>query len=342
MNLKDFATALNKDMLGKNIVVKHPENLVEVSPQQAQPPVQTTQVVAPKPIPTKTIVVVHNDNVKEKVLPKAKPVAQTPNVAVPNSFAHHPFINTISRPLRKFELWFGNPSTGKTTAARNISQELVDNNVIKDFAVIQCHEEMTVMSMLKTTKTDESGAWIFILNKVFKFLTDELREKYVVIFDEINTLPMSVLKALQPLLDDTSGSFDFEDKTYIKNPNVFFIATMNHKDIGTSMLPEAIVSRAFPKFFADLTPKDLETRSKVPASFINILRSIHGMFSHLGNLHPFYNDVRQLKNLAGLTAEQFKEYITSHLELSNIDWQNAVAISPEFDNLIQQYTTIKW
>jgi midasin (ATPase involved in ribosome maturation) len=173
-------------------------------------------------------------------------------------------------------------------------------------------------------------------------LTDELREKYLIIIDEINTLPMSVLKAFQPILDDTEGTFEFDNKTYSKNPNVFFIATMNHKDVGTSPLPKAIKSRFFPVFFKDLDNTELSKRTNVPVEFLDLLKRIYDMFSPMGDVHEFFNDVRQLKNMSGLTTEQFRDYITSHLELSGIEWQNAVAISPEFDNLVAQYSNIKW
>jgi hypothetical protein len=303
--------------------------------QQAQPAtVQQAQPSQPATTPK-----------PRKPKPVEAPTAQPSQPATPklsNSFAHHPFMNTFSRHMRKAELFFGNPSTGKTTFAKRLAQTLIDAGGIKDFAVINGHEDMTVMSTLKTTTTDENGVWKFLVNKVFKMLTDELREKYLIIIDEINTLPMSVLKAFQPILDDTEGTFEFDNKTYSKNPNVFFIATMNHKDVGTSPLPKAIKSRFFPVFFKDLDNTELSKRTNVPVEFLDLLKRIYDMFSPMGDVHEFFNDVRQLKNMSGLTTEQFRDYITSHLELSGIEWQNAVAISPEFDNLVAQYSNIKW
>jgi len=303
--------------------------------QQAQPAtVQQAQPSQPATTPK-----------PRKPKPVEAPTAQPSQPATPklsNAFAHHPFMNTFSRHMRKAELFFGNPSTGKTTFAKRLAQTLIDAGGIKDFAVINGHEDMTVMSTLKTTTTDENGVWKFLVNKVFKMLTDELREKYLIIIDEINTLPMSVLKAFQPILDDTEGTFEFDNKTYSKNPNVFFIATMNHKDVGTSPLPKAIKSRFFPVFFKDLDNTELSKRTNVPVEFLDLLKRIYDMFSPMGDVHEFFNDVRQLKNMSGLTTEQFRDYITSHLELSGIEWQNAVAISPEFDNLVAQYSNIKW
>jgi MoxR-like ATPase len=295
-----------------------------VQPQAVQQQVQPTQ-----PAPKRE--------------PKPKVVAPTPVPPTPvNAFAHHPFMSTFNRPMRKAELFFGNPSTGKTTFAKRMAQSLVDAGAIKDFAVINGHEEMTVMSTLKTTTTDENGVWKFLVNKIFRMLTDELRERYIIIIDEINTLAMSVLKAFQPILDDTEGTFEFENKTYNKNPNVFFIATMNHKDVGTSPLPKAIKSRFFPVFFKDLDNVELSKRTNVPVAFLDLLKRVYDMFSPLGDVHEFFNDVRQLKNMAGLSREQFKDFITSHLELANIDWQAAVSISPEFDNILNEYSNIKW
>ena len=299
-------------------------------PTQPTPTVQPSQPATPK-----------------KPKPEPKPTVQPSQPATPkvmsNAFAHHPFMNTFSRHMRKAELFFGNPSTGKTTFAKRLAQTLIDAGGIKDFAVINGHEDMTVMSTLKTTTTDENGVWKFLVNKVFKMLTDELREKYLIIIDEINTLPMSVLKAFQPILDDTEGTFEFDNKTYSKNPNVFFIATMNHKDVGTSPLPKAVKSRFFPVFFKDLNNEELSKRTNVPVDFLDLLKRIYDMFAPMGDVHEFFNDVRQLKNMSGLTTEQFRDYITSHLELSGIEWQNAVAISPEFDNLVAQYGALsKW
>ncbi len=266
--------------------------------------------------------------------------APKPKVVMPNRFAHYPFANELNRNLRKFELWFGNPSTGKTTYARKLAQSLKDSGQIDDFIVINSHEDLTVMSLFKTTKTDDNGAWKFLFNRFFQMLTDDAKRRYIIIIDEINTQPMSVLKAQQPILDDTEGSFDFEEKTYAKNPNCFFIATMNHRDVGTSTMPDAIKSRAFPVFFKDLSNEELEKRTSVPATFINILKRIYDMFKDLGQVHPFYNDVRQLKNMLGLSPQAFRDYIVAQLEFANIDYQTVINLSPEFDNLISEYTTM--
>jgi len=274
--------------------------------------------------------------------PKPIKVAKPTPSTAPNKFASYPFASDFQRNLRKFELWFGNPSTGKTTYAKRLAQQLVDDNNISDYTILNCHEDMTVMSLFKTTKTDDQGTWKFILNKAFQMLTDELQQRYVIIFDEINTLAMSVLKALQPILDDTEGMFEFEDKVYRKNPNVWFIATMNHKDLGTSTLPDAVKSRAFPKFFKDLSYDELAQRTLVPATFIDILKRIYDMFKDMGNLHPFYNDVRQLKNMVGLTPQAFREYVIAQLELAQIDYETVINVSPEFDNLINEFANIQW
>lgn len=283
-----------------------------------QPTAEATQVEAPQPTAE----------------------APKPKLVIPNRFAHYPFAPELNRNLRKFELWFGNPSTGKTTYARKLAQSLKDAGQIDDYLVINSHEDLTVMSLFKTTKTDDNGAWKFLFNRFFQMLTDDAKRRYIVIIDEINTQPMSVLKAQQPILDDTEGTFDFEEKTYTKNPNCFFIATMNHRDVGTSTMPDAIKSRAFPVFFKDLSNEELEKRTSVPAAFINILKRIYDMFKDLGQVHPFYNDVRQLKNMLGLSPQDFRNYIIAQLEFANVDYQTVINLSPEFDNLISEYTTM--
>jgi GTPase SAR1 family protein len=309
--------------------------------QPAQPVVQTQPQVVVQPSQPATTPKPRKPKPVEPT-PTPTPIVQPATPKLPNAFANHPFVNAFNRPLRKAELFFGNPSTGKTTFAKRLAQHLVDTGAIKDYVVVHAHEEMTVMSMFKTTTTDENGTWKFLQNKFFKMLTDELQERYVIIIDEINTLAMSVLKAFQPVADDTEGSFYFENKTYRKNPNVFFIATMNHKDVGTSPLPKAIKSRFFPVFFKDLDATELSKRTNVPETFLQLLKRVYDMFSPLGDVHEFFNDVRQLKNMAGLSREQFKDLITSHLELANIDWQAAVSVSPEFNNILDEYSNIKW
>lgn len=319
-------------------------------------PSQNTQTITQTPIQTATQVAPIKRVRKRKVpnlssswsqpqpieatpveAPQPKEEAKPAKVVLPNRFAHYPFSQELGRNLRKFELWFGNPSTGKTTYARRLAQSLKDSGQIDDFIVLNSHEDLTVMSLFKTTKTDDNGAWKFLFNRFFQMITDDARRRYIIIIDEINVQPMSVLKAQQPILDDTEGTFDFEEKTYIKNPNVFFIATMNHRDIGTSTIPDAIKSRAFPVFFKDLTNEELEKRTSVPAKFIDILKRIYDMFKDLGQIHPFYNDVRQLKNMLGLSPEAFRDYIIAQLEFANIDYTQVITLSPEFDNLIKEY-----
>jgi hypothetical protein len=307
----------------------------------------TATTVAPITRPKPTL-----SNPRKKASETSKVVVDTPTPIdnllpkepkpMYNRFASYPFADEFQRNLRKFELWFGNPATGKTTLAKRVAQRLVESGDIKDYAVVNAHEDLSLMSLFKTATTSDNGTWHFPFNRVFQMLTDELQERYIIIFDEINTLMMSTMKGMQPTFDDTSGTFDFEDKTYTKNPNVFFIATMNHKDLGTSPLPDAIKSRAFPVFFKDLPFHEVAKRSDVPVPFIDLLKRIYDMFKDMGQLHPFYNDVRQLKNIASLTPEAFKQYIISQLEFAHIEYESVIALSPEFDNLINEYSQINW
>jgi hypothetical protein len=255
---------------------------------------------------------------------------------------NHYFVNEFERPLKKAELWFGNHSTGKTFLAHKTCDEFLESGKIDDYLVVNCHEDLTIMSLFKTIKTDEDGKWRFLPNKFFKFLTDELESRVFVIFDEFNTLPMSVMKALQPIMDDSEGEFEFEDKTYKKNPNINWILTMNHDDIGISSLPKAIIDRLRPKYFPDLTLEELEKRSGVPKRVIITLGKIRQMFEHLGDLPDFHKSVRQLINLRGANSNEMKDYIISQLELAHIPWEEAVSISPEFSSFIKEFDEIKW
>lgn len=274
---------------------------------------------------------------KEKVVEKQE-TQPAPKVYGPKDL----FITDFGRTLKKAELWFGEPSNGKTTRAKVLCESFKEQGAIEDYSIINCDEEMTVMSMFKTSKTDEDGNWKFLHNRVFKMLTDELERTYIIVFDEFNLLPMSVMKATQPIIDDTVGNFEFEDKTFKKNPNVYFIATMNHDDIGTSELPTAVIDRFYPKYFPGLTINQLEERTKIPTKIIVLLEKIRHMFDHLGNIPPFHKSVRQLNYLRGATSQELKIYIESQLEFAKINYKEVIELSPEFDNLMEEFEKIEW
>lgn len=252
------------------------------------------------------------------------------------------FIDSLGRTLKKNELWFGNPGTGKSYLAHNTCKNLKEKGVIKDYAVVNCHEELTVMSLFKTTKTDEQGNWKFLKNKVFKMLTDNKREHYIIVADEFNTTPMSVMKSLQPIIDDSNADFVFEDKVYKKNPNIRFIMTMNHQDLGTSDLPQAIKDRLYPVFFEDLTYEMLSMRTGVPRKIIEKLEKIRNMFQHLGDLPEFHKSVRQLKELRGACGKQLRDYIVSQLALAHIEYNQAIDLSPEFKDIMESFDATEW
>lgn len=313
MKLKDL-------VVGNTATTQQPSKVEKVEPKQVMEQEEKEQEIV-------------KQETQEK--PKKKVV---PNVSEDNE--KNLYVSTLERNLKRAELWFGDPGTGKTTLARTMFEEFKSQGLLEDYEVINAQEELTVMSLFKTTKTDENGNWKFIHNKFFKMLTDNSQARYGVIIDEFNTMPMSVMKSLQPIIDDTEGDFTFEEKTYTKNPNVFFIFTLNHNDMGISQIPIAIKDRVYPKYFDKLDVETLSKRSGVKKEIIEKLRRVRNMFEHLGDLPEFHKSVRQLKSLNGANAKQVKDYIISQLALANIDYEEAISISPEFEDLLEEFEKI--
>ena len=320
MNLKDLVMGTTQG------TTSQPQQAPQ-APQAPKPSVEKAPIVEEPP----------------KVEPKKKKKVEAPKVEAPKpkSAKKDLFVSSLSRHLKPVELWFGDPGTGKTTLARSIFQNLKESGELEDYVVVNAQEELTVMSIFKTTRTDEDGNWKFIHNAFFKMLTDKAQSRYGVIIDEFNTMPMSVMKSLQPIIDDTEGDFVFEEQTYTKNPNVYFIFTMNHNDMGVSQLPVAIKDRVFPKFFDALSDEVLAQRSGVTKELIDKLRRVRQMFSHLGDLPEFHKSVRQLKSLQGADGATVKEYIVAQLALAQIKYEEAIAISPEFHDLIKEFDDVK-
>jgi nucleoside-triphosphatase THEP1 len=273
--------------------------------------------------------------VETKVAPKVAPKSVRKTKEPQNLF-----VSDFNRPLRKVEMWFSNPGVGKTTLFRKLGNSWLNNGTIDDFIVVNCHEDLNVQSLFKTTTTQGSD-FVFLFNNLFNAITDNMQKQYLIVFDEFNLLPMSVQKGLQPILDDTIGDFDFENNTFTKNPNINYIITLNHKDIGVNRIADAIIDRVYPVFFKDLSQENVAIRTQFPIDFIRLLERVYNMFAPYGDIDTFHKSVRQLNNLHGLSREQFKEYIISKLEFGGIEWEQVISLSPEFENILDEYENIQ-
>jgi hypothetical protein len=114
------------------------------------------------------------------------------------------------------------------------------------------------------------------------------------------------MKTLQPLLDNTSKTFEYKGKVYNKNLNCKFILTLNDKDKGISVIPDAILSRSKIVYFE---PADIDTIANWTGCPKPFVEQAAKLYQALDLLHLFGS--RQINILHGLSTSTD---ITSHMQ----------------------------
>ena len=128
----------------------------------------------------------------------------------------------------------------------------------------------------------------------------------LIIIDEFNTLLTGVMKTLQPLLDTTSKTFEYKGKIYKKNLNCKFILTLNDKDKGISIIPDAILSRSKIIYFDQPDTDTLASWSKQTKEYV---ANVYNAYKTLGLLSLF--GTRQIQVMTTMKSVQ---EVTKHFE----------------------------
>ena len=215
--------------------------------------------------------------------------------------------STAFKDLPRATIFVGPPDTGKTYAAINYAKQ---NNI--PYILIMGREDLTLETMLQD----------FILIDGKPAYNDSLALQYlsgtqdcIIIIDEFNTLRTGVLKTFQPLFDETSSDFEFKGKIYTKNLNCKFICTLNDKDKGISVLPDAILSRCSFKYFNPVDDTTLSMWTGIDPLYIMNARELFEVFGLSGIF-----GVRQLKIMSTLkTTADLSKHIEGLLALCNKD-----------------------
>ena len=199
--------------------------------------------------------------------------------------------------LPRCTIYVGQPDTGKTYKAQNIAKELGIPSLL-----IMARDNLNLETLLEDF-TLVDGKPVFQESLAIKMLSGT--ENGIIIIDEFNTLLTGVMKTLQPLLDTTSTTFEYKGKVYTKNPNCKFILTLNDKDKGISVIPDAILSRSKVQYF---TTPDINTLAQWTGQSDTFVKNVLTLYKTLNLLSIF--GTRQINIISNMTSA--KE-ITDHL-----------------------------
>lgn len=232
-------------------------------------------------------------------------------------------INVSFKDLPRCTVFVGQPDTGKTYKAQQLASDYNVNHIL-----IMARDNLNLETLLEDF-TLVDGKPVFKESLAIKMLSGT--EPGLIIIDEFNTLLTGVMKTLQPLLDNTSKTFEYKGKVYKKNLNCKFILTLNDKDKGISVIPDAILSRSKIVYFNQPSIQTLANWSGQTEQYV---QTVYDVYKTLGLLGLF--GTRQINVLSQLkTNDEITAHFTGLLSLRGMktDMINTLEIQRLFTNL---------
>ena len=209
--------------------------------------------------------------------------------------------------LPRVSMSIGQPDTGKTYDAIATAKGCGLEPLLK-----MCRDSLNLETLLEDFQL-VNGKPVFNESLALKMLSGT--DRAIIILDEFNTLLTGVMKTLQPIFDDTSMTFEYRGKVYNKNLNCKFIVTLNDKDKGISVVPDAILSRSRLKYYPPVPPHVIAQWTKVPVAWV---QNLHQIYKAL-DLLPVFGS-RQITMLYGKSdQEAVKNHLIGLCSMKNID-----------------------
>ena len=211
--------------------------------------------------------------------------------------------NKTDRP--RLTMYVGQPDTGKTYQALQQAKEY------PQVLFKMCHENLNMETLLEDFDLIDGKAQ-YKPSLALQMMTGT--EPGVIIFDEFNTLRTGVIKTLQPIFDNTSEHFEYRGKVYKKNMDCHFIITLNDKDKGISIVPDAILSRSALQWFEPVSVKTIAQWTNTSEAYVTALSEIYKIL----NLSAIFG-TRQVKTLHGKSVNVVRNHLTGLCKMKQID-----------------------
>lgn len=216
--------------------------------------------------------------------------------------------NDLFSTLPRVMMFVGQPDTGKTFLAEEIAKQCSVEPLFK-----MCRDNLNLETLLEDFQLVD-GKPMFSESIAIKMMSDPHKKRYIIILDEFNTLMTGVMKTFQPIFDDTSTTFEYRGKIYAKNMNCKFIVTLNDKDKGISVVPDAILSRVELRWFDPTPTTTIAKWTNVDITWVNKLFDVYkilGLTSIFGT--------RQIKILHGKTIDKIKNHLYGLCKMTKTD-----------------------